>query len=256
MLKSVAASGVTPKPFYVESNPAHLDGGVLLMEYIDGGKFDYRRDRDRAALVFAKIHALPVPDPTRLLFQRDPIGDIAAESLGLLNRHKNHPLRKEQSRLLRYHESVLKIRDDNRDLFENEPVCIVNTEVNSGNFLVRESQCFLVDWEKAVISYRYQDLGHFLVPTSTLWKADFTYTDQEKREFLRTYKSSLNLPIDLDGVVQNTQILERTILLRALSWCFMAYYEYTQTERALRNEHTFRTIKSYLDGIEGFLKEA
>ena len=255
VLKSVEHSGVTPKPCYVEPKPANLDGGVLLMEYIEGNELDYRKDRDKAAGVFSQIHALAVPHPTHLLYQRDPIGDIAHESFGLLNRHPEHPLKEEQTRLLQYHESIMKLKEANRDLFGNESLCIVNTEVNSGNFLVKGNQAFLVDWEKAVVSYRYQDLGHFLVPTSTLWKADYTYTEQEKSEFLDTYRRSLNLDISLEEVTRKTKILEETILLRALSWCFMAYYEYTQTERGLRNERTFRTIKSYLDGIETFLKQ-
>jgi len=256
VLKSVEDSGVTPKVYYVEPSPANLDGGVLLMDYIEGSELDYRRDRDKAAGVFSQIHALAVPHPTHLLYQRDPIGDIAAESFGLLNRHKDHPLKKEQARLLQYYESILKMREANSNLFDNESLCIVNTEVNSGNFLVKGRRAFLVDWEKAVISYRYQDLGHFLAPTSTLWKADYTYTERQKNKFLDTYRRSLNLDISLGEVTLKTKILEKTILLRALSWCFMAYYEYTQTDRALRNEQTFGTIKSYLDGIETFLKQA
>ena len=133
------------------------------------------------------------------------------------------------------------------------PLVMVNTEVNSGNFLVSDAGAFLVDWEKAVVSYRYQDLGHFLVPTTTLWKSDYVYTEEEKLEFLRAYKEQLGLNIEIKTLFEKTKLLERTILLRALSWCYMAYYEYTREERTLRNEDTFAKIRDYLNDIESLL---
>jgi len=58
----------------------------------------------------------------------------------------------------------------------------------------------LVDWEKAVVSYRYQELGHFLVRTTTLWKSDNVYTDKEKRNSLEFYVKALSLDIPLDEI--------------------------------------------------------
>ena len=45
-----------------------------------------------------------------------------------------------------------------------------------------------MDWEKAVVSQRHQDLGHFLVPTTTLWKTDVVLQPDEKQRFLSLYK--------------------------------------------------------------------
>ena len=182
--------------------------------------------------------------------QADPVLDIAGEGLRLLNRYPEHPLAEVKLKLLRYHEKILTLAQSTKDYFRKEPMCIVNTEVNSGNFIVREDDAFLVDWEKAVVSCRYQDLGHFLVPTTTLWKTDYLYSEEEKRTFLSAYREELSLNIPPDELREKTRILERTITLRGLSWCFMAYYEYTRTSRRLKNDSTFSRIKYYLDNAD------
>ena len=252
VLQSVHESGVTPKPHYFSLDAEGLGQGVLLMDYIGGRKFEYARDSDLAARVFARIHQLPTSG--YLITQRDPIKDIAHESAGLLKKYDKHPLRREASILWRYHEKIFEIADRNKNIFETENLCIVNTEVNSGNFIVRDTDAFLVDWEKAVNSYRYQDLGHFLVPTTTLWKSDFVFESNQKREFLKQYLEHFGSAGDLTELKEKTELLERTILLRALAWCYMAYFEYTMLDRALRDELTLAKIRSYLNEIERFLQ--
>jgi thiamine kinase-like enzyme len=252
-LKTVEGSGVTPVAHYCEAKPKGLEGGVLLMEYIEGSPFDYHRDWPRAAEVFSRIHAIDVPESNPLIVQENPVRDIAEESYGLLTRQAHHPLKKEQTRLMEYHQEVLDLAERTSRLFQNEAMCIVNTEVNSGNFIVHGESAHLVDWEKAVVSYRYQDLGHFLVPTTTLWKTEVTYTEEEKLRFLDDYMRRLALSIDLEEIREKTKLLERTILLRGLSWCFMAYFEYTQTDRTIQNDYTFGKIKDFLSNIEWFL---
>ncbi len=271
VLTVLAASGVTPRPWRLDPRPAGWDlpgRGVLLMEYLPGRPLDYRTDAALAARVFSRVHAQPVPTrqpdspaQPRLVVQANPILDIAAESLGLIERFPEHPLRAEKRRLLAYHEEVLRLAEEAGPLLAGEPLVLVNSEVNSHNFIVHQGKCWLVDWEKAVLSQRYQDLGHFLVRTTTLWKSDVTYSDEEKRAFLREYLRDLveiqagrnpTLP-DFDTVWRATRILERTILLRALSWCFMAYVEYTQGDRALSNADTFAKIRRYLEEMEWIL---
>jgi hypothetical protein len=265
VLCSVAPSGVTPRPYRFSIGPevgeCDLGNGVLLMDFLPGGAFEYRRDWKKAAIVFAAVHTLPVKTQTtnggvagKLIHQVDPVFDIAAESLSLLHRYPDHPLRDQQKRLLEYHGRVLGLADETRDQFTEDRLCIVNTEVNSGNFIVDKDLCFLVDWEKAVVSYRYQDLGHFLVPTTTLWKTSFTFSEAQRMDFLREYALRSDIKLPLPELSQLTRILEQTILLRALSWSYMAYYEYVQNERKLKNNDTFSTIKSYMDQIEWFLR--
>lgn len=251
VLQAVAPSGVTPQPLHCDPDPEHMDGGVLLMSFLPGRPLDYKKDQHHAAEIFSRIHRLPVSPG--LIVQEDPIGDIALESHGLIHRFPDHPLSREKKVLQEYHDTVKRLGEDNADIFKNEPLCMVNTEVNSHNFLITPDKGFLVDWEKAVTSCRYQDLGHFLVPTTTLWKTDHTYTREEKRSFLAAYRSDAGLDLTLDEMAQKTALLEKTILLRGLSWCFMAYYEYTRTDRPLTNETTFNKIRQYLNQIDDLL---
>jgi predicted Ser/Thr protein kinase len=251
VLKTVEPSGVTPRVFFVDANADGFGKGVLLMEYLTGRALEYPTDIQKAAEVFARIHGLPAADG--LIVQSNPVEAIAEESYGLINRFSDHPLIGEKAQLLRYHEKILALSENTRDYFTNEELCIVNTEVNSRNFIVRPEKAYLVDWEKAVVSYRYQDLGHFVVPTTTLWKSNYVYSDEEKLRFVRDYTENLNLNMDVKELFEKTKILERTILLRAISWCFMAYYEYTREDRTLRNEDTFAKIRDYLNDIESLL---
>ena len=251
VLKAVEPSGVTPRGFFVDSAADGFGNGVLLMEYLPGRALRYATDVQAAAEVFSRIHSVPTVEG--LIVQSHPVEAIAEESHGLIHRFPDHPLIREKVHLLRYHEKILTLAENTRDYFTNEELCIVNTEVNSGNFIVQPEKTYLVDWEKAVVSYRYQDLGHFVVPTTTLWKSNYLYSEEEKLRFIQHYIQKLKPGLDVREVFEKTKILERTILLRAISWCFMAYYEYTREARTLRNSDTFAKIRDYLNDIESLL---
>ena len=248
VLSALAGSGVTPRPCAVDSGPNVFGSGVLLMEYVPGVPLDYRTDLDKAAAIFARIHSQPVVPG--LIRQEDPISAIAEESLGLINRYPDHPRTVEKERILQYHGEILHLVDRNRGVFDNEDLCIVNTEVNSGNFCMGLDRSYLVDWEKAVVSCRYQDLGHFLVPTTTLWKTDHICTPDERYDFLQAYHDVCDNAPDMDELVFKTGLLMRTIALRATSWCFMAWYEYTMQDRGLSHADTFKRITSFMDNLE------
>lgn len=252
VLKSLANSGVTPKPFFCEPSSNTFERGVLIMEFIPGSSLNYLTDISRAAYIFSQIHLQPVSED--LIVQKHPVHSIAEESLNLINRFEKHPLKAVKKRLLEYHEDILTLAEKTRKFFKNEPLCIVNSEVNSQNFIIQENRGYLVDWEKAVVSYRYQDLGHFVVPTTTLWKSDYTFGKDSRREFLKSYSEYINNGAGFYEIDEKTNILEKTIILRALSWCFMAYYEYVYNTRTLKNSSTFNKIKSYLEELECFVK--
>lgn len=251
VLTALADSGVTPKPLTCHPRPDPLGGGVLLMEFIPGEPLDYCRDLEKAAHVFARIHTVSVPDS--LIVQADPVTAIAQESHGLLHRFADHPLKKEQELILSYHATVQALAAETRPLFDAEPLCLVNTEVNSGNFLISPDRACLVDWEKAVVSCRYQDLGHFMVPTTTLWKTDIVLSRKDRHRFLSAYHQQACPDMPFDDLAEKSHVMEKTILLRALSWCFMAWYEYTHTNRPIRNPDTFAKIQQYLSDIPWIL---
>ncbi len=253
VLACLADSGVTPKPINVDGD-APFGHGVLLMEYLPGDSLDYARDSARAARVLARIHAT-APSPM-LLSQRDPMADIILESERLLGSFDDHPLIGQKKTLLKYRDRLQVRFGRNTAVFADDDLTITNTEVNSGNFIVNHDDAFLVDWEKAVNSHRYQDLGHFLVSTTTLWKTDYLFDDTTRRSFLGAYRKHSQLDIDLDELMHKTGMMEDVILLRALSWCYMAFYQYTHPGRAIRNQATFRRIRWYLDRISWFLGRA
>ncbi|XPV77167.1 MAG: aminoglycoside phosphotransferase family protein [Desulfovibrio sp.] len=256
VLKAVESSGVTPVPYYYSNDGCGLGRGLLLMSYIEGGEFVYERDSSQAAAVFAHIHNCPAS--SELVAQPDPVVDIARESLGLLERYPDHPRKETFSFLMKYYHKICALAEECAPLWLKEQQVVVNTEVNSGNFIVDSGKVSLVDWEKAVVSCRYQDLAHFIIPTTTLWRTDFRFTSETRLEFLQKYHEALaslggEIP-SFEEMDYKTSVLEKTILLRAMSWCFMAWYEYTREDRALKSDITFGRISRYLDEIECFLK--
>ena len=250
VLQAVYPSGVTPRPLAFSGDGEDLGDGVLLMEFRPGRPLDYRRNLPIAAEIFAAIHRLP-PSPL-LLRQEDPVTAIAAESLGLLGRHHSDGLTEVRLLLEDYHQRIVELAA--RSPFAGEALVMVNTEVNSGNFLIDPAGSSLVDWEKAVVSCRYQDLAHFVVPTTTLWKSDCRLGREEKRGFLEAYRRAAALPQPLDELEEKTALMEGVILLRALSWCYMAYHEYVGGGRALTSDATFAKIVAYLDEARCFFK--
>ena len=253
-LKAVAASERTPKPHSYSSAMSRRPG-VLLEEFIAGTPLNYATNSSGVAETFSRIHNLEIDGtiPLPLINQERMIEAIVEESESMRARYTDHPKRTERIKIEKYQNEIQRRTDEWSREFAQENSCIVNTEVNSGNFIVREGIPILLDWEKAVISYRYQDLGHYVVPTTTLWKSDFLFTRETRTEFLRAYLEYVNLPMSLDELSYLTSIVERVILLRALSWCYMAYYEYTSTNRSLQNKTTFKRISAYLDEIDSFL---
>ncbi|MEG6504683.1 aminoglycoside phosphotransferase family protein [Nitratidesulfovibrio sp. 1201_IL3209] len=272
------------------SSAGALPGGALLMQWLPGRPLDYRTDAHHAARVFAAVHEAPVPPSVELpppgpaphvlprgvlAAQPDPVWAIAAESSVLLARHAGHPLAPRMAHardaLLAYRDRVARLAGDTRQLFADEAPVIANTEVNSGNFLVPGGDeagvpgvpaapcgAWLVDWEKAVVTTRYQDLGHFLSPTTTLWKTGFTFDAASRAAFLEAYRAALGdagQPAPGAGeCAAKTDVMVRAVLLRGLSWCLMAWHEYAGGGRALAHADTFRTIERYLGNIAWFLR--
>jgi thiamine kinase-like enzyme len=124
---------------------------------------------------------------------------------------------------------------------------MVNTELNSGNFLINGETSHLVDWEKPLLSEPAQDLGHFLAPTTTFWKTDVILTPEQVKAFAETYVAAVNGRMDCATLPERLPLFFTVTCLRGVTWCAMAYREYCQPGRQLRNEDTFRKLKAYLE---------
>ena len=248
-LKALEPSGRTPKAFFCDSGH-----NCLVMEHLPGRPLRYETDMETAAEIFADLHALP-PAPG-LIEPENPLEAIIDECRQMVEHYyiwdKADP---EVVRLLETLEKEISSKDLTAPAGLRK--CIVNTEVNSGNFLINPSgRSFLIDWEKPLISEPAQDLGHFLVPTTTFWKTDVILKPEDIRQFVRCYERAVGGRFETASLSERLPLYFTVTCLRGVTWCAMAYREYCQPGRAISNPGTFAKIQEYLkpDFLENLLK--
>jgi len=250
-LKLLETTGVTPRPFFVDDSRQQLEYGVLLMAYLPGESLDYRRDLEAAARLFARTHSQPVaPEENHLIREERPLSMTYEESARLLSVYLESELADPELRT--YLQQVLQWADQARhreEYFLSDPwPCIINTEVNSGNFIANREQgtLHLVDWEKPLWGDPSQDLSHFSVPTTTLWKTDVRMEASERRLFLDAYRACVDDPHLRDTVEDRVRLRDPFNCLRGISWSAMAWVAYQTGEHALQNQDTFLKVSEYL----------
>lgn len=249
-LNILKKSGVTPEPLYLDDGKKNLPYGLLIMEFLPGRSLIYQKDLEKAAGIFASIHGLNTRGIDSLIREEQPLTGIWQECNQLVQRYLDSNignnkikqyLQKVRSRLL----DQVKIEKEITDLL---PFSIVNTEVNSGNFLINKDtdNNYLIDWEKPLITSPLQDLSHFMVPTTTLWKTDYLMDKKDREIFQKKY-------LNLRGLENYSQfneaidIFNQFSAFRGISWSAMAWVEYQQSDRLIKNEDTFNKISEYLD---------
>lgn len=235
----------------MDESRQHLPYGVLVMEFLPGRSLVYETDLTSAAQCLADIHSTPLPEEHHLLRPENPLAAMLAECREMaavyLSWPQADPMVKEQI-------ACLLDRAEHLVPKQAEPGGhIINTELNSGNFLMGgdEKGGYLIDWEKPIVGQVEQDLGHFLAPTTTFWKTDTILTREQMADFLTQYKKAVDGRFDLTDLEKRFDRYLVMTCLRGITWCAMAYVEYSTPGRALRNEFTFRKIKAYLE--EDFL---
>ena len=241
-LQYLSGSGRTPKPLLCNS-----ERNLLVMEWLPGGALDYTRDMETAAAILADIHSVPVPQNCSLICPNAPAQAIYEECLEMVQHYfsweKADPVVADLLKQL-----ILEIGRLSLSEPSDAPKCIVNTELNSGNFLIhREGRSSLIDWEKPLLSEPAQDLGHFLAPTTTFWKTDVILTPEEVKSFVQQYIAAMNGRMDCSSLWRRLPLFFTVTCLRGVTWCAMAYREYCQPVREIRNEDTFRKLKAYLE---------
>ena len=241
-LQALASSGRTPKPLFC--CPEHH---LLVMQWLPGGPLDYRQDMAAAAGILADIHSVPVPADCPLIRPAAPARAIYDECLEMVQHYYDWEEADPQVTAL-LQTLVEEIGKLPLSEPSEAPVCIVNTELNSGNFLIdRTGTSHLVDWEKPLISEAAQDLGHFLSPSATFWKTDVILTPSEVKDFTAAYIAAVDGRMDCTTLPQRLPLFFTVTCLRGVTWCAMAYREYCQPGRELRNEDTFRKLQAYLE---------
>ena len=249
-LKNLEPSGRTPKAFFCD--PAR---NCLVMEYLPGRPLQYETDLSAAAEIFADIHALPIPADCRLLEPENPLEAIVEECRQMVAHYYNW---EESDPTVRHLLETLEKEISAKDLTAPQGIrkCIVNTEVNSGNFLINPGKkSYLIDWEKPLISEPAQDLGHFLVPTTTFWKTDVILTPEEIRHFVACYRQAVGGSFETESLMERLPLYFTITCLRGVTWCAMAYREYSQPGRAIANADTYQKLQDYLqpDFLENLL---
>ena len=250
-LQLLAPTTVTPRPFHVDNRCEQLPHGVLLMEYLPGESLDYHRDLQAAARLFARIHSQAVaPAHNHLLVEDHPLRNTYEECARLLPVYLESELA--DPALRDYLADVLAwaagaCRRDAYFLADPWP-CVINTEVNSGNFIANRAAgtLHLVDWEKPLWGDPSQDLSHFCVPTTTLWKTDYRMSTEDRRQFLAAYRAAIPDAHLRETIEERVRLRDPFNCLRGISWSAMAWVAYRTGAHTLRNEDTFRTINAYL----------
>lgn len=250
-LRNLETSGRTPKALFCDSGM-----NCLVMEYLPGRPLRYETDLAIGAEILADIHAVEIPADCRLIEPENPLAAIVDECRQMVSHYYSwEDADPKVSRLLETLEKEISAKDLSAAAGIRK--CIVNTEVNSGNFLVNPGRkSYLVDWEKPLISEPAQDLGHFLVPTTTFWKTDTILNQKDIRYFADCYKKCVAGRFDTASLDERLPLYFTVTCLRGVTWCAMAYREYCQPGRDLRNADTFEKLKAYLqpDFLEDLLK--
>lgn len=244
-LQALLPSGALRAPFTVMGARDLFPYGVLVMEWLPGHPLCYQTDLPAAAAILADIHSLPVPAECPLLAPAAPLRSIYEECLAMAEQYFSWSDARPQTAAL-LHTLIREI--GLLPLDTPAPFrCITNTELNSGNFLINEDgPSYLIDWEKPLLSEPAQDLGHFLVPTTTYWKTDTILTPQEITEFVRLYTAAVAGRLDCTPLRERLPLFFTVTCLRGVTWCAMALREYSTPGRPLTNAYTLGKINAYL----------
>ncbi len=255
-LKYIEISGVTPRVFFVDDSLGYFDCGILIMEFLEGNFLDYRKDLTKAASIFSKIHSLEIKKENSFIVEENIFQDRIKEGERLLENVWSSTIVDKEVK--HFFERLLNWAKANRSkekYFIEEPWHVINnTEVNSHNFIIGPKS-YLIDWEKPVISDPAQDITHFIAPTTTLWKANYMFTREERNSFFEYYIEGLNG--NHKNIRDRVHLYTPYLYLRALAWCAYAYVEYHDPHKEIKNMDTFKKIKEYLsiDFMEDLLKD-
>ena len=235
----------TPKPIYCDDKKELIPYGFLVMEFLPGRPLNYKKDLKIAAEALADIHNEPIPKANNLLKPENPIEAIYEECLKMfdkyrLSKYMDMEIKDSIEYLLEKGKNIKTIDIGNRT--------IINTEVNSGNFLINgeNNNNYIVDWEKPLYGYPAQDLGHFLTPTTTFWKTDIILSREEISFFIKEYCKNSNQYRDEKELWNSVKNYLSMNCLRGITWCAMAYVEYQDPDKLIFNNYTYQKIKSYL----------
>lgn len=248
----LAPADVSPAPYFVDDSFQFLPYGILGMAYLPGDPLDYRQDLPDAARLFARYHQINISkDQLHLLQEKQPLTLTYQRCKNMMQVYLDSKIA--DPALKSY---LLEVRDwadtarHQEIYYLNDPWnCIINTEVNNSNWIVnrKTGTIHLTDWEKPLWGDPSQDLSHFRVPTTTLWKTDYRMTEEDKTAMISAYKQDILDPHLRDTIEERTRLRDPFNCLRGVSWCAMAWVQYQRGDHLLKNEDTRRKLSMYVD---------
>lgn len=251
-LQLLQNSGVTPKPCFVDDSRRLIDRGISIMQYLPGSPLDYQLDLAGAAKTLSTIHQVEVAAAqNHLIVEDQPLSLIFNECVGLLQTYFSSDLANPDIRIFLNEvvdwASTVKSKEQ---YFLDDPwFCIVNTEVNSGNFIVNRAQqtTHLIDWEMPRWGDPSTDLCHFCSPLTTLWKTSFRFSPDSIDLFIREYKHNIASAHLRDTLDERMLLKFPFVLLRGISWSAMAWVAYQTEYNGIHNDDTRQKLQHYLD---------
>lgn len=254
-LKLLENSGRTPKLYYVDGSKRYLDSGILVMEYLPGVALDYTKDLRKAADLLVDIHRQDLPVDNGLIRTGTGFSFVLDECEEMFRHYtRSSYLDKDVHKRIRHLlDQGWAMSRSGEINFDGMYRCLINTELNSTNFLINEDgKNYLIDWEKAVYGFPAQDIGHFLAPTSTFWKTDIILTKKEIDNFITRYLERAENYFDTQGIREAIRAFIKINCLRGLTWCAMAYVQYKEADKEIMNKSTREKLSQYLE--DGFIR--
>lgn len=275
----VSASGRTPELVFVDGSDEAPGGGVLVETFVSGRPcMDYANPEHRKAVAecLADIHSVhyddrnviwcnpeSVPaDNLRMIAPTAALAAILEECEHMVSKYmeSSYPEEASKQRIRTLLDNAWKLAREEQEIPYR---CIINTDVNSTNFLVDEDNFVrLIDWEKPLYGDPAQDVGFYLAPTTTFWKSDVILTPEEIDEFIDWYIEAVADRYDTTGLRERIMSYIPITCLRGVTWSAQAYVEYlVECDKVLTVESTKDKLSPYLEGefleyIESIIERA
>jgi len=251
-LKLLKPAGVAPEPYFLDQSLSLLPFGVLGMSYLPGEKLDYQRDCESAARLMAEYHQIKIPqDKIHLIHEERPLSLTFERCQRMMQVYLDSDLGDPDVKV--YLRGIRTWANQARHK-EEYYICdpwnsIINTEVNNTNWIINREQgtLHLVDWEKPLWGDPSQDLSHFRVPTTTLWKTNYRMPEEDQIAMMKAYQAALDDPHLRDTIEERTRLRDPFNCMRGVSWCAMAWVQYRRGDHLLKNMDTYRKLSMVVD---------
>jgi hypothetical protein len=219
-------SGSTPRLIATLAPTAALPYGALLVEDIVGRRVRLPDDLPAIAGALARIHRLPVPEPSGRAPLRDHAEPVAATLATILAQAEHlHDARLHPDAVATIAEEIGWARELAGEIaaglvHATQPVTLAAADTHPGNFLIRaDGVAIFVDLEKMLYGAPAIDLAHATLYTSTTWEREVAavLSVEQVAGFYRAYLAGM--PAGFVAAIRPWLLpMRRITWLRTLTW--------------------------------------